>query len=319
MNTNLTYHNQVVTKEQRQQLLRQKSPVIWLTGLSGSGKSTIANQLAADLHQLGHLTYILDGDNIRMGLNKDLGFSDDDRKENIRRIAEVAKLTSDAGVIVITAFISPFRAEREIAKSIIGEENFIEVFVDTPLRLCEERDPKGLYKKARAGQIKQFTGIDSPYESPLNASIVINTDGKTPQESASEIKSLLSNSKSIYLTEEEMDSLDKSKTLAIDFDGVLHKYTSGFKGLYNAYDEPMPDTKWALDELKLQGWKLKICTSRPKEVVIEWLSKWNLSEYFDEVSNVKFPATLYIDDRAFHFQSWKQIIDEIPSHPKNKK
>ena len=319
MNLNLTLHNHTVTKLERQQLLRQKSPVIWLTGLSGSGKSTIANQLAADLHHLGHLTYILDGDNIRIGLNKDLGFSDDDRRENIRRIAEVAKLISDSGVIVITAFISPFRDERENAKSIIGEENFIEIFVDTPLTLCEERDPKGLYKKARAGQIKQFTGIDSPYESPVKPTLTINTDGKSPQESSTEIRNYISSSRAIYLTEEEMNSLDKSKTLAIDFDGVLHKYTSGFKGLYNAYDEPMPDTKWALDKLKLQGWKLKVCTSRPKEVVIEWLEKWNFSEYFDEVSNVKFPATLYIDDRAFHFQSWKQTIDEISSHPKNKK
>ena len=319
MSTNLTHHNHTVTKIQRQQLLRQKSPVIWLTGLSGSGKSTIANQLAADLHHLGHLTYILDGDNIRMGLNKDLGFSDEDRKENIRRIAEVAKLVADSGSIVITAFISPFRNEREMAKQIIGEENFIEVFVDTPINICEQRDPKGLYKKARAGQIKQFTGIDSPYESPLSPTLTINTDGKSPQESSVEIKNYLNSSRSIYLTEEEMDSLDKSKTLAIDFDGVLHKYTSGFKGLYNAYDEPMPDTKWALDKLKLAGWKMKICTSRPKEVVIEWLEKWSLSEYFDEVSNVKFPATLYIDDRAFLFQSWRQIIDELPTHPKNKK
>lgn len=319
MSTNLTHHNHTVTKIQRQQLLRQKSPVIWLTGLSGSGKSTIANQLSVDLHHLGYLTYILDGDNIRMGLNKDLGFSDEDRKENIRRIAEVAKLVSDSGSIVITAFISPFRNEREMAKQIIGEENFIEVFVDTPITICEERDPKGLYKKARAGQIKQFTGIDSPYESPLSPTLTINTDRKSPQESSAEIKNYLNSSRSIYLTEEEMDSLDKSKTLAIDFDGVLHAYTSGFKGLYNAYDGPMTDTKWALDKLKLAGWKMKICTSRPKEVVIEWLEKWNLSEYFDEVSNVKFPATLYIDDRAFLFQSWRQIIDELPTHSKNKK
>ena len=133
MSTNVVEHLHKVTKEERQQLLKQKSPVIWLTGLSGSGKSTIANELAIKLQQEGKLAYILDGDNVRMGLNKDLGFSDDDRKENIRRIAEVAKLLSDAGVIVITAFISPFREEREKAKEIIGRDNFIEVFVRTSL------------------------------------------------------------------------------------------------------------------------------------------------------------------------------------------
>jgi len=165
--TNIHEQKFSITKEDRQKLLKQKSPVIWLTGLSGSGKSTIANELAYRLQQKGKLTYILDGDNIRMGLNKDLGFSDDDRKENIRRIAEVAKLMSDAGVIVITAFISPFREEREKAKDIIGKDDFLEVYVKADLSVCEERDPKGLYKKARAGEIPMFTGIDSPYEEPI--------------------------------------------------------------------------------------------------------------------------------------------------------
>jgi adenylyl-sulfate kinase len=172
---NLFKHDYKITKEDRQNLLKQKSPVIWLTGLSGSGKSTIANELTNILHNQGKLVYILDGDNVRMGLNKDLGFSDDDRKENIRRIAEVAKLLSDAGVIVITAFISPFREERENAKEIIGGDNFIEVYVEASLDICENRDPKGLYKKARAGQIKMFTGIDSPYEEPINPNLKIET------------------------------------------------------------------------------------------------------------------------------------------------
>ena len=176
---NLIEHLHKVTKEERQQLLKQKSPVIWLTGLSGSGKSTIANELAIKLQQEGKLAYILDGDNVRMGLNKDLGFSDDDRKENIRRIAEVAKLLSDAGVIVITAFISPFRKERVKAKEIIGKDNFLEVYVDAPLKVCEDRDPKGLYKKARSGEIPMFTGIDSPYEEPLNPDFLINTENNT--------------------------------------------------------------------------------------------------------------------------------------------
>ena len=181
MSTNVVEHLHKVTKEERQQLLKQKSPVIWLTGLSGSGKSTIANELAIKLQEEGKLAYILDGDNVRMGLNKDLGFSDDDRKENIRRIAEVAKLLSDAGVIVITAFISPFREEREKAKEIIGRDNFIEVFVRTSLETCEKRDPKGLYKKARAGEIPMFTGIDSPYEEPLNYDIMVSGDTDSDQ------------------------------------------------------------------------------------------------------------------------------------------
>ena len=179
MSTNLVEHLHKVTKEDRQKLLKQKSPVVWLTGLSGSGKSTIANQLAVKLQQEGKLAYILDGDNVRMGLNKDLGFSDDDRKENIRRIAEVAKLLSDAGVIVITAFISPFREERENAKEIIGKNNFTEVYVEAPLMVCEDRDPKGLYKKARNGEIPMFTGIDSPYEEPINADLTISTENNS--------------------------------------------------------------------------------------------------------------------------------------------
>jgi adenylylsulfate kinase len=196
---NLIKQDYKITKENRQNLLKQKSPVIWLTGLSGSGKSTIANELTNILHNEGKLVYILDGDNVRMGLNKDLGFSDDDRKENIRRIAEVAKLLTDAGIIVITAFISPFREEREKAKEIIGDENFIEVYVEAPLSVCESRDPKGLYKKTRAGQIKMFTGIDSPYEEPLTPNLVVSTKDYTPTESAEFIYSFLKNNEIINL------------------------------------------------------------------------------------------------------------------------
>lgn len=151
---------------------RDAKPVIWLTGLSGSGKSTIANQLELELENMGIKTYVLDGDNVRIGLNSDLGFSDEDRKENMRRITEVAKLFADSGTITIAAFISPFREVRDKAKEIIGAENFIEIHVDTPLDICEQRDTKGLYKKARAGEIKQFTGISSPYEAPLNPDVV---------------------------------------------------------------------------------------------------------------------------------------------------
>ena len=172
---NLHKHNYKVDKSSRLKRSNHKSPVIWLTGLSGSGKSTIANALETQLFNSGIKTYVLDGDNVRMGLNKDLGFSDVDRKENIRRISEVAKLFSDAGTLTITAFISPFIEERKFAREILGED-FIEIYVKADLKTCEERDPKGLYKKARAGQIKSFTGIDSPYESPENPELIIETD-----------------------------------------------------------------------------------------------------------------------------------------------
>jgi bifunctional enzyme CysN/CysC len=162
-----------VTREDRERLNGHKGKVIWFTGLSGSGKSTIANALEKELHAQGKRTYILDGDNVRQGPNKDLGFTDADRVENIRRMAEVAKLMMDAGLIVMTAFISPFRAEREMARQLIGAENFIEVFVDTPLVVCEQRDPKGLYKKARSGQLPNMTGINSPYEAPFTPDLSI--------------------------------------------------------------------------------------------------------------------------------------------------
>jgi bifunctional enzyme CysN/CysC len=161
--------------------------VVWFTGLSGAGKSTIANLVEKRLHALGRHTYLLDGDNVRHGLNKDLGFTEEDRVENIRRVAEVAKLMVDAGLIVLTAFISPFRAERRLARSLVGEGEFVEVFIDTPLAEAEKRDVKGLYKKARAGQLKNFTGVDSPYEEPESPEIRIDTTGMSPVEAAEKI------------------------------------------------------------------------------------------------------------------------------------
>lgn len=168
--------NTKVSASQRQQLMDQTPRLIWFTGLSGSGKSTLAVQLEAALHARGFKTYLLDGDNIRSGLNKDLAFTDEARVENIRRISEVCKLFLDAGVVLLSAFISPFRADREQVKNIVGEENYIEVFVDAPLEVCEQRDVKGLYKKARSGEVKNFTGISSPYERPEDPDILIETD-----------------------------------------------------------------------------------------------------------------------------------------------
>jgi len=180
-----------ILREDRERLNGHKGKVIWFTGLSGSGKSTIANALEKELHAQGKRTYILDGDNIRQGLNKDLGFTDADRVENIRRVAEVAKLMMDAGVIVMTAFISPFRAEREMACELIGRENFVEVFVDTPLEVCEQRDPKGLYRKARQGQLPNMTGISSPYEPPLRPDYLVPNEGIDLAETVKSLTSLL--------------------------------------------------------------------------------------------------------------------------------
>jgi adenylylsulfate kinase len=182
--TNITWHEGHVGRDEREKLLEQKGALVWTTGLSGSGKSTVAYTLEHALVQRGHMAYVLDGDNIRHGLNKNLGFSAEDRAENIRRISEVGKLFVDAGIVTITAFISPYRDDRNAAREVIGEGEFFEVFCDTPLEVCEERDPKGLYKKARAGEIKGFTGIDDPYEAPDKPELVVDTSKVSPQEAA---------------------------------------------------------------------------------------------------------------------------------------
>lgn len=175
----LTWHAGNISPAQRQQLLQQRPLTIWFTGLSGSGKSTLAAALERQLWLQGHACYVLDGDNVRHGLNNDLGFSPADRTENIRRIAEVARLMNDAGLIVITAFISPYREDRASARAIIGAEFFREIYVNTPLTICEQRDPKGLYQKARQGQLAEFTGISAPYEAPQQAEMAIDTSSDT--------------------------------------------------------------------------------------------------------------------------------------------
>jgi len=187
MSKNIVLQDYHISKKDRNRLNNHQSFLLWFTGLSGSGKSTIANAVEDTLHKIGKHTYTLDGDNIRYGLNKDLGFTAAERTENIRRIAEVANLMVDAGIIVLAAFVSPYEKDREDIKNIVGKEHYIEIFVDTPLEVCEERDVKGLYKKAREGVIKDFTGISAPYEAPVNPDIVIKTHEMNIPESVEKI------------------------------------------------------------------------------------------------------------------------------------
>ena len=190
---NITWHNTHVDRKDREQVLDQKGCTIWFTGLPSSGKSTTAFTLEHKLISLGYMAYVLDGDNVRHGLNKNLGFSAEDREENIRRIGEVAKLFADAGLLTMTSFISPYRRDRDLVRDLHREAGlcFIEVFVDTPLQVCEARDPKGLYKKARRGELKGFTGIDDPYEPPLHPELIVNTEKFLPEELTSQILTYL--------------------------------------------------------------------------------------------------------------------------------
>ena len=189
--TNIVWHQGTVTRADREKINGHKAATVWLTGLSGSGKSTIAVDLEKRLWERGIRAYILDGDNIRHGLNKNLGFSPADRTENIRRIGEVAKLFTEAGVVALTAFISPYRADRDQVRTIMAAGDFVEVHVDCPVEVCEQRDVKGLYKKARAGEIKEFTGISAPYEAPEKPELTINTAGQSVEDSAKQILAYL--------------------------------------------------------------------------------------------------------------------------------
>lgn len=191
--TNVTWHDQAVSPEDRQKLNGHKGAVLWFTGLSGCGKSSVANAVDRMLHDQGIHSYLLDGDNIRLGLNKNLDFSADDRKENIRRIGEVAKLFCDSGTLVLTAFISPYQEDRQQIREMLGEGQFLEIYVNASLETCESRDPKGLYKKARAGEIKDFTGINAPYEAPKNSEIELDSDRKNIEQLAREIVEHLEN------------------------------------------------------------------------------------------------------------------------------
>ena len=194
--SNTVWHNATVTRERRENRNKNRGAVVWFTGLSGAGKSTIAHSVEEKLFQVGCLSYVFDGDNVRHGLCSDLGFSDEDRTENIRRIAEMCKLFVDAGVIALTAFISPLHSDRKMVRKLMGED-FIEVYCRCPVEVCEQRDVKGLYKKARAGEIKDFTGVSAPYEAPENPDLVIDTDKVSLEESVEQVMSLLTERKVI--------------------------------------------------------------------------------------------------------------------------
>jgi adenylylsulfate kinase len=225
--TNITWHSTHVDRKDRERLLRQKGCTIWFTGLPSSGKSTTAFTLEHELVSLGYLAYVLDGDNVRYGLNKNLGFSAEDREENIRRIGEVAKLFADAGVITMASFISPYRRERDLAREIHREAGlrFVEVFVDTPIDVCETRDPKGLYHKARRGELKGFTGIDDPYEAPLNPELVVKTAEHPPQLISAQILSFLVRNDFLVMDEnnsclERINHLSEQPTVVCESGGI---------------------------------------------------------------------------------------------------
>jgi adenylylsulfate kinase len=191
--TNITRHASKVTGQERRRLMGHEGAVLWFTGLSGSGKSTLATTVERILFERGCHTYVLDGDNVRLGLNRDLGFSPEDREENIRRIGEVAHLFADAGLIAVTAFISPYSRDRNVARGLNAEQRFIEVYCRCPVEVCEQRDPKGLYKKARAGEIRDFTGIDAPYEEPSEPEVTVETDRETVAQSAAHVVRYMEN------------------------------------------------------------------------------------------------------------------------------
>lgn len=309
MTNNLHFHANAVRTKDKSLKNGHRPAVLWFTGLSGSGKSTLANAVELLLHRRGCQTQVLDGDNVRMGLNRDLGFKPHERKENIRRISEVANLFCESGTILCTAFISPYREDRDAAREVVGD-GFLEIFVRADLETCEARDPKGLYKKARRGEIPGFTGIDAPYEEPRNPELIVDTATNSIEDCANQVVAYLEEA-GYFNTVDEVNVLDKRRTVAIDFDGVIHKYSQGFQGLMNAYDDPMEGLETSLQALKDAGKRLVILSSRPAAVIESWLEERGLKNYFDEVSNFKIPANIYVDDRGYKFENWKKTITDL--------
>lgn len=273
--------------------------VVWFTGLSGAGKSTICLQLASDLERLGQCTQVLDGDDLRRGLCADLGFSAADRAENVRRAMHIAGMLAVGGKVVLVALITPFNALREMVRAHLP--TMVEVFVDAPLDVCEQRDPKGLYRRARQGELSDFTGVSSPYERPASADLVCRTDLETVQSSVSKVlRYLLPDEKP-----EPSQANGRRRTIAVDFDGVIANY-DGWKGA-KSLGAPRLDVLAALQQLKLEGWKIIVHTTRGAESIKQYLIDANVP--FDELNQnsdyqtegSKPVATVYWDDRAVRY------------------
>jgi adenylylsulfate kinase len=282
------------------------STVVWLTGLSGSGKTTLCNHVAADLQHCGHCVQVLDGDEIRKDLCRGLSFSEEDRFENIRRIAFVASLLSRHRVIVLVAAISPLRAMRELARQTIP--SFVEVYVDAPLEVCETRDPKGLYKKARQGIITGFTGIDAPYEIPIDPDVICRTSLESIAESAAKILHAISQTESFHSIAASLPTPTPDRrrpTIAVDFDGVIANYDGWIE--ISEFGAPRSDVIHALQQLRAEGWKVVIYSTRCSSQLSFYLDQHDIP--YDEVNTnsdyhtagVKPVATVYWDDRALKY------------------
>lgn len=307
--------NYDITVNDREKRNGHKSSVIWMTGLSGSGKSTIANILNKALFDMGYQVSVLDGDSVRLGLNSDLGFSEKDRTENLRRVSHVANVMSQTGQIVICCFISPRDSDRKYARSVCSSQ-FFEVHISTSLEVCENRDPKGLYKKARQGVIPNFTGVSDVFEVPKQSDIVLDTAELSAEQCSQQIIEMLMKEKVIQHALTVQGENVKSKKIAIDFDGVIHAYTRGFQGLLDAYDVPHPGAKEALETLTARGYQVMIFSSRPSYVIEDWLLKHDMKNLVSGITNLKVAASYYIDDHAIEFEkgsenSWKRVLHKI--------
>ena len=273
--------------------------VVWLTGLSGAGKTTIANELAAQLGRRGLITQVLDGDSLRTGLCSDLGFEAADRTENIRRAAHLARLLAETGVIVIVALITPLEAMRDFVRKLIPDR--LEVFVDAPIFVCEQRDPKGLYKRARSGQLRDFTGFDSPFERPESSDVICHTDQEIVEVSVAKIIKRLVSKNNAH----EFQLFERRKTIAVDFDGVIANY-NGWTGPNNV-GYPRQDVVDALGQLQAEGWKIVVHTTRGAREVQGYLLRYQIP--FEEINQnsdyacggQKPVATVYWDDRAIRY------------------